>query len=194
MGHETRARREYGEIAAALLHQLELVVGDGVAQLVVGDFQLARPGLDGGVLDSGDLPVAPVLELFRRRRVMAVYVDDHQISPWVVEGGDRLRASSCLLFCRGERGFRRPVRARQQAGDRSLHWLSARALWGEGSTLARRRRSRQRPPPITAIPTRHGLQAKAMLKRISAAAARGPVRSTAAWCAGSGASAACGPK
>src|SRR5579863_2155156 len=80
MGHEACARAEDGQIAAALLHLPELVVDDGLAQLVVADLQLARLGSGGGILDARDLPVAPILEGLGRCGVVAVHIDDHVIS------------------------------------------------------------------------------------------------------------------
>ena len=52
-----------------------------LAQFVVADLQLADLGLGRGILDAGDLPVAPVLERFRRRGVVAVHVDDQLVLP-----------------------------------------------------------------------------------------------------------------
>ena len=77
MSHEARARAEDREIAAALLHQLELVVDDRFAQFVVADLQLVGLWPDRRILDARDLPVAPILERLGSRGVVAVYVDDH---------------------------------------------------------------------------------------------------------------------
>ncbi len=74
--HEAGARAEDGEIAAALLHLLELVADDALAQLVVADLELADLRHRRGILDARDLPVAPILKRLRRRRVVAVHVDD----------------------------------------------------------------------------------------------------------------------
>src|SRR5690349_20324501 len=81
MRHETGARAEDGEIAAALLHLLQLIVDDGFAKLVVADLELTHLGSGGGIFDPGNLPVAPVLERFWRRGVMAVHVDNQLAIP-----------------------------------------------------------------------------------------------------------------
>src|SRR5579863_5585106 len=87
MGHEACARAEDGQIAAPLLHLPELIVDNGLAQLVVADLQLAGLGSDRGILDPRDLPVAPVLKSPGRRGVVAVHIDDHVISLSVYGGG-----------------------------------------------------------------------------------------------------------
>src|SRR5215475_4772568 len=78
MSHEARPRAEDREIAAALVHQPELVLDDRFAQFVVVDLQLAGPWPGRRILDDArDLPVAPVLERLGGCGVVAVYVDDH---------------------------------------------------------------------------------------------------------------------
>ncbi|CCD95517.1 hypothetical protein BRAO375_4360016 [Bradyrhizobium sp. ORS 375] len=77
VGHEARARREHREVAAALLHLLELVALDALAQLVVADLELGGLRHDRRILDARDLPVAPLFQRLWSRRVMAVHVDDH---------------------------------------------------------------------------------------------------------------------
>ena len=77
MGHEAGAGAEDGEIAAPLLHQLELVRFDRLAKLVVADLEFGDLGRLGGILDAGDLPVAPRLERLGGGGVVAVAVDDH---------------------------------------------------------------------------------------------------------------------
>ncbi len=76
--HAGGARREDGEVGAALLLQLQLRADDALADLVVGDGG-ARRALR-RVIERGDLRLAPALVLFRRRRVVAVAIDDH-VSP-----------------------------------------------------------------------------------------------------------------
>ena len=62
MGHEAGAGRKDRKVAAPLLHQLQLVRFNRLAQLVVADLQVGDLGLLRGVLDAGDLLVAPGLE------------------------------------------------------------------------------------------------------------------------------------
>src|SRR3954453_10775845 len=76
MRHETGARAEDGEIAAALLHFLELIVDNGFAKFIVADLQLAHLGPGGGIVDPRNLPVTPVLERLWRRGIVAVHVDN----------------------------------------------------------------------------------------------------------------------
>src|SRR6185312_13595378 len=80
MGHEAGARAEDGQIAAPLFHLPELVVDNGLAELLVADLQLAGLGSDRGVLDAGNLSVAPILKGLGRCGVMAVHINDHVIS------------------------------------------------------------------------------------------------------------------
>ena len=77
MGHEAGARAEDGQIASALLHEAQLVRLDQLAKLVVADLELRDLGRLGGILDAGDLPVAPRLEGFGSGRVVPVAIDDH---------------------------------------------------------------------------------------------------------------------
>ena len=77
MGHEAGAGAENREIAAARLHQLELVRFDQLAKLIIADLEFSDLGRLGGVLDPGDLPVAPRLERLGGGGVVAVAVDDH---------------------------------------------------------------------------------------------------------------------
>ena len=72
MRHEAGARAEEREVAAALLHQLQLVVSmdsRSSSSLIFRSLTLASGGR---ILDAGDLPVAPVLQRLRRRGVVAV--------------------------------------------------------------------------------------------------------------------------
>src|SRR5262249_43686024 len=78
--HAGRARREDRQIRAALALQLELRTLDARAQLVVADLERRARGLLRGILDAGDLALAPVVQLLRLGRVVAVTVDDHEAS------------------------------------------------------------------------------------------------------------------
>ena len=81
MGHARCARREDGEIGAALALQFQLRVLDALPQLVVTDLE-ARPARRlRWVLDPGDLFLAPVMELCGLRRVVPVTIDDHADLP-----------------------------------------------------------------------------------------------------------------
>ena len=75
--HEAGARGKQRQVAAALLHQAQLVRDDGLAQLVVADFQVGDARHGGRVLDAGNLRVAPGFQRFGRRGVVAVAIDDH---------------------------------------------------------------------------------------------------------------------
>src|SRR5260221_6733044 len=86
VGHEAGARAEDGEIGAALLHQLELVGLDGLADLVIAELQVAGPGGLGRVLEACDLQVAPGAQGRGRGGVVAVYVDDHRMVSCVFMG------------------------------------------------------------------------------------------------------------
>ena len=71
--HPARGRREERHVRSALALQPELAVLDGLAYLVVADRQRLGEGASGAL----DLAGAPLPELARRRRVVAVHVDDH---------------------------------------------------------------------------------------------------------------------
>ena len=76
MPHGRGARREHGEIRAALLLQPQLVLLDGFPDLVIRDG--AGPGRRcTRVLQARELRIAEFLMSGRRRRVMTVAVDDH---------------------------------------------------------------------------------------------------------------------
>ena len=77
VGHEARARRKDGEVRATLLHLAQLVFLDGFPQLVVANLQLRNLRHGGGIVDRGDLAIAPILQRLGRGGVVAVTVDDH---------------------------------------------------------------------------------------------------------------------
>src|SRR5215469_13218584 len=79
MAHGRGARGEEREIRAALLLQPQLVLLDGLANLIVRDG--AGCGRGGGrVLEGSDLRVAEFLVGGGRRRVVTVTIDDHGAS------------------------------------------------------------------------------------------------------------------
>ena len=82
MGHEAGARAEDRQVAAALLHQAQLVRLDQLAKFVVADCQFRDLGRLGGIRDAGDLPVAPRLQRLGSGRVMPVAIDDHARASW----------------------------------------------------------------------------------------------------------------
>jgi len=86
VGHEARARAEQRDVAAALLHQPELVGLDGLAQFVVADVQVCHFGHGRWILDAGDLRIAPVLQRLGGRGVVAVAVDDEAHGLVLLEG------------------------------------------------------------------------------------------------------------
>ncbi len=77
MGHEAGAGAEDRQIAAALLHQAQLIRLDQLAKFVVADLEVRDIRRLRRVLDAGDLPVAPCLQRLRSGRIMPVAVDDH---------------------------------------------------------------------------------------------------------------------
>src|SRR6185503_13021935 len=80
MTHPARARAEDRDVRAALALQLELRALHARAQLIVADRERALLRLMLRIrLELGFLPVAIVAELLRRRRVVAVAVDDHGV-------------------------------------------------------------------------------------------------------------------
>src|SRR5688572_1740019 len=79
MPHPARARAEDRDVGAALALQLQLRVLDAGAQLFVADFQRAFLRLVLRIIfELRLLQVAIVAELLRRRRVVAVTIDDHE--------------------------------------------------------------------------------------------------------------------
>jgi hypothetical protein len=83
VGHEAGTRREDGEVGAALPHLPKLVLLDGLAQLVVADLQFRCLGHQRRILDAGDLAVAPLFQRLGRGGVVAVDVDDHELTPGI---------------------------------------------------------------------------------------------------------------
>src|ERR1700727_58947 len=77
MSHEAGAGAEDRQIAAALLHQAQLVRFDRLAKLVVADLQFRDLGRDGRVPDGGDLAGAPRLQRLGSGCVMPVAINDH---------------------------------------------------------------------------------------------------------------------
>ncbi len=78
--HEARARREDRDVGPALALHLELRVLEALADLVVADDELGALRRLRRVVERGDLPLAPRLELRGCGRVVAVAVDDHRSS------------------------------------------------------------------------------------------------------------------
>src|SRR5258706_1557387 len=74
--HARRARREDGEVAAALFLQLELRLY-ALHQLLVADAELVGGGLPHRVGEPGELLVAEGEQGLRLGRVVTVDVDDH---------------------------------------------------------------------------------------------------------------------
>jgi hypothetical protein len=78
MPHPARARAEDRDVGAAFALQLQLCAFDALPQLVITDLQRAFLRLVLRILfQICFLLIAVVAELFRRRRVMAVTIDDH---------------------------------------------------------------------------------------------------------------------
>ena len=82
MAHPGRARRENGEIGAALALQLELVLLDALANFVVGHLQRCAQRHGHLVLGIGGcgLLLAEAMEVLGFGGVMAVAIDDHDLA------------------------------------------------------------------------------------------------------------------
>src|SRR6516165_1645223 len=78
MRHKARTRAEDRELAPSLSHQPQLVCFNRFAQFVVADFQVGQFWFFREIPDALDLTIAPVLQRFRSRRIMAMTVDDHR--------------------------------------------------------------------------------------------------------------------
>ena len=72
--------REQGQVAPALLLQLELSALDGGADLVIRDLEVARLGAIGGIVDMGELLLAPGVQGLGHRREVTVAIDNHGVS------------------------------------------------------------------------------------------------------------------
>ena len=79
--HPGGARREDGEVGAALALEPKLRAFEAFAYLVVGDAEVGRQRLVAGIVEPGDLRCPIVLERLRRGRVVPVAIDDHGESP-----------------------------------------------------------------------------------------------------------------
>jgi hypothetical protein len=77
VAHAGGPRREDSEVGAAFALKFELQL-QALANLVVADVQV-RIGRLGPISPGGDLPLPKNLELSRRRRVVAVTIDDHDV-------------------------------------------------------------------------------------------------------------------
>ena len=95
--HAGGARREDGEIGAALALQFQLRALQALADLVVADAEVLVGGAAGGIRQRRELAVAEDGQLLRCRRVVAVAVDDHRRFPCRGRGQtprDHLRVSA----------------------------------------------------------------------------------------------------
>src|SRR2546425_7960670 len=77
MAHAHRARREDGDVGAALALQLQLRALEARADLVVVDAERALRRDVLGILQRRDLALAQFLELPGSGGVVAVAIDDH---------------------------------------------------------------------------------------------------------------------
>ena len=76
MRHETGARAEQCEVRAPLFHQAQLIGFDGLAQLVVTDFEVSNFGAKLGRVQVGNLRITPVFQSLGGGGVVAMTVDD----------------------------------------------------------------------------------------------------------------------
>src|SRR5262249_60801956 len=79
VAHAHRTRREDGHVGAALPLLLELRALEALADLVVGDAELALRGDVLRILERGDLALAPFFELLGSGGVVSVAIDDHAV-------------------------------------------------------------------------------------------------------------------
>src|SRR5262249_36478275 len=79
--HARGPRREDRDVRAALSLELELRLVDRLPDLVVADADHPLRASARGFLQLGDLLLPIGLELLRRRRVVAVTIDDHEALP-----------------------------------------------------------------------------------------------------------------
>ena len=75
--HGGGARRKNSQIRAPLALKLQLRVFQAFTNLIVADIWSCR-GTQPGILDPGDLALAPGFHFFRCGRVVTVAVDDHK--------------------------------------------------------------------------------------------------------------------
>ena len=85
--HEARAGREDREVGPALAHELQLILLDALAQLIVADAQFRNLWGLRWIGEPCDLAVAPVLQRLGCGRVVAVAIDDHVRRTPVRNGG-----------------------------------------------------------------------------------------------------------
>src|SRR5439155_21650014 len=89
MAHTHCTRREDRNVGAAVSLQLQLRALEARADRVVADSEAPLDGSMLRILEPGDLPLAPFLELLGSGRVVAVAIDDHvsstQLARHVVE-------------------------------------------------------------------------------------------------------------
>src|SRR5688572_5784691 len=148
MRHRRCARREERDVCAALALQLELILLDRLANLVVADTR-GRWRRQARILEPRELLVAELLMRVRSSRVVAVAVDDqHQtlplLLPSVIESSMSLRSScaaavasaeaqSCqmaqALLMRGSNPASTTVRATSRISSaRRRPWMSEREI------------------------------------------------------------------
>ena len=96
MGHERGARAEDRHVAPPLVHELELVRFDRLADVVIADLQGCRVRRLIPALRERDLEVAPRAQLRRSGRVVAVDVDDQRESSSLKDRGGRCSATGAV--------------------------------------------------------------------------------------------------
>jgi hypothetical protein len=123
VAHAGGARRENGQIGAALALQLELVLFDAFANFVVGNLQRGPCGQRRLVLgNSGrSLFLAEAMKILGLGGVMAVAIDDHDGVAELAEAG-MLRTAVRLS---NSGGF--SIACRDRSQRRLTEWLSFRA-------------------------------------------------------------------
>src|SRR5688572_1011722 len=148
MRHRRRARREQCDVSAALALQLELILLDRLADLVVADAR-GRRQRQARIREPRELLVPELLMSVRSSRVVTVAVDNqHQtlplLLPSVIESSMSLRSScaaavrcaeaqSChtaqALLIRGSKPASTTVRATSRISSaRRRPWMSEREI------------------------------------------------------------------
>src|SRR5580700_6863895 len=133
MRHRRGSRRKNSQIRAALTLQLQLRVLQALAQLVIADaWRCYAPRL--AALEGVDLRVAKGLQLLRRRRVMAMAIDDHRGDPgelpafrlWSSRSSVRIAVRHCATLAFGSRC--RAIAAKNSRSCNSMPFIETSTL------------------------------------------------------------------
>ncbi len=109
MAHAGGARREDGEVGAALALQLELRAFEALPDLVVGDLQRAAQRRRGLALDRLGLLLAEAFQVVGLGGVVAVAIDDHERVAAMFRNGDATARDAIVKPSNGGAIGRRPA-------------------------------------------------------------------------------------